>query len=192
MKCLKCEKNIPSESVDNGNIICPNCNAKFLCTLFPAYSQNISKGINADNLDSANDASCYYHSDKVAVSACAKCGVYICALCDIRITEEHLCPKCFNKNKNDITLLQMQTTMYDEIAFNIVAISMLIWPLMFITAPCMIIYSIWNFKHFNYPYKRSKFRIYFALIVSILQIIGIIFIIYSSVIGFQGLKSIGN
>ncbi len=176
MKCLKCDKNIPDEIISEGEIQCPDCNSKISCTIFPANFQHVEKGINPEKVNSENDASCYYHSDKSAVSACAKCGVYICALCNIEITEENLCPKCFNKSKNDYNLLQMSTVMHDEIAFNTVALSILMWPLMFITAPCVIVYSIWGFKHFNYPYKKLRIKLYVSLIIALLQIIAMVFL----------------
>lgn len=179
--CSKCMKplggalfNVP------GLIHCPSCDARLGINVFPALSREKPSEISADTLLTDKEASCFFHPHKPAVTPCASCGRFVCALCDVEFDGEHLCPSCIEtgKRKRKIKNLENRRTIYDSIALSVAILPMLVIYFTFITAPIAVYMSIryWNAPTSIIP--RTKLRFIAAFVVAWLQIGGWIVLLY--------------
>jgi len=118
------------------------------------------------------DASCLFHPDKMAKEVCAGCGAYLCGLCDFRIDDTHLCPKCLEAKKDHAPSLRKQSVLYDEVCLIASVLSTLtIWPSIFTAIP-VIVFSLMKWGKVVTPYPRGKWRFVAAMVISSLQIVG--------------------
>ena len=64
------------------------------------------------------EASCFYHPAKKAVLPCESCGRFLCAVCDVEMNGQHLCPACLasGKKKGRLKQLENRRTLYDSLA----------------------------------------------------------------------------
>ena len=121
------------------------------------------------------DACCYEHSDKRAASICSHCGRFLCALCELQLGRQVLCPDCLTgvKVQAPLNALDTQRTKFDSIA-----LALATWPLLsiyfpIITAPMALILSIFAWKRPTSIVRHSRWRIYLAITFSVLEIGGI-------------------
>jgi hypothetical protein len=111
------------------------------------------------------------------VQPCQSCGRFLCALCDCEFKGQHFCPACLEagRSKGKIRNLQNQRTLYDSIALALVIVpivtflGLIVTP---ITAPIAIFLVL---RHWNAPLgirRRTKTRYVIALVLAVLEIIG--------------------
>src|SRR5438874_13754528 len=84
------------------------------------------------------EAGCFYHPQKRAIIPCAACGRFLCALCDVELNDEHLCPVCLEtgRKKGKLTQLETKRTLYDSSALILSVLPIIcLWPLSIVTAP---------------------------------------------------------
>lgn len=60
-------------------------------------------------------AACANHARNAAVTSCSRCGLFICALCDMNVGEGSFCPSCFDRSR-DQSVLGGATTRYRDYA----------------------------------------------------------------------------
>src|SRR5262245_9590695 len=93
--CGKCLKPLPAAVLNSaGPAHCPTCRVPLHALVFPALFRPVARGEIGERLVSEGEASCYYHPQKKAVLPCSRCGRFLCALCDVDLNGEHLCPSC--------------------------------------------------------------------------------------------------
>jgi hypothetical protein len=46
-----------------------------------------------------DQATCFFHPDKAFQACCQRCGRFVCALCDLQLGAEHVCPTCFERGR---------------------------------------------------------------------------------------------
>ena len=120
------------------------------------------------------EASCFYHPEKKAVLPCDSCGRFLCALCDLELHGQHICPACLKagKQKGKIKQLENRRTLYDSIALAVALYPMiLVWPSI-LGAPIALYIAIryWNAPSSAVP--RGKWRAILAIVLALLQIAG--------------------
>jgi hypothetical protein len=49
-------------------------------------------------------AACANHARNAAVTSCTRCGLFICALCDMNVGEGSVCPSCFQRGREQNAL----------------------------------------------------------------------------------------
>ena len=106
--CDHCRTVLPTAVVNTSEpVACPGCHAPLLARVFPAFSRAGTGGHASESVVSDEDASCFYHPRKKAVVPCVRCGRFLCALCDLEIDGQHLCPGCLSaaQEGNKITLV---------------------------------------------------------------------------------------
>ena len=141
--CLKCGKNFDLKNIiGRETVSCNYCRTTTKLNYYPALFKPFEKGNSADKNIEELEASCFNHVDKKAVAVCSDCGIYVCALCEIDRNEKKLCSGCFNKGfeeekKDELSREYMQ---YCKISSNMLLVSIIIWPIIFITAP----YALYN------------------------------------------------
>lgn len=186
--CTKCHRPLPSELFDTPDMTnCPHCGIALKVEVFPAFFKTIAPGRSGQTLVMDSESSCFYHPRKKAVIPCDMCGRFLCALCDVELNGQHLCPNCLEtgKTKGKLKSLQNHRTLYDAIALRLAIYPLLIFWLTIITAPITLFVAIryWNASSSIIP--RTKVRSIIAIILASLQIIGWGFLIWRmTVFGF--------
>jgi hypothetical protein len=163
-----------------GLIHCPSCDAQLNINAFPALFRDKASGASGDALLADQEASCFFHPHKPAVTPCDACGRFVCSLCDVEFDGQHLCPSCIEtgKRKRKIKKLENRRTIYDSMALSVAILPMLVIYFTFITAPIAVYMSIryWNAPTSIIP--RTKMRFIAAFIVGCVQIGGWIVLLY--------------
>lgn len=135
-----------------------------------------------EKLTSAEEAACFYHPQKRASVPCDSCGRFLCALCDVQLHGQHLCPACIQSGakKGKIKNLENERKLYDNMALGLAFawITLLGAYFTFITAPMAIYISIrrWNTPMSILP-RHSKLRFVIAILLALGQIVGWVFLI---------------
>jgi len=175
LSCTKCNSALPGEMINTYSAVpCPSCAGLLRVDVYPALYRKLPTGRSGDTLQLDKEAGCFYHPSKKAVIPCSTCGRFVCALCDVAINGQHLCPSCFEKGKTKRKILNLenQRTCYDTIALLVAAGSILILWLTIFTAPLVIYLTV---RHWNSPSSiipRSKVRFILAFVIAGAQIAG--------------------
>lgn len=179
LSCTKCNNTLPGQVINTYSMVaCPSCEGLLRADVYPALYRKIPTGHSGESLQIDKEAGCFYHPRKKAVVPCSVCGRFVCALCDVAINDQHLCPTCFEKGKSKrkIKNLENRRTCYDSIALAVATLSMLIYWFTIFTAPLVMYLTI---RHWNSPSSiipRTKIRFVMAFIIAGLQIAGWLFI----------------
>lgn len=168
--CVKCQATLLGEGFNSGSLQpCPACRTPIRVDVFPALFKAMERGSGAETLLTADEASCYYHPQKRAAVSCESCGRFLCALCDVELNGQHLCPNCLDagRKKGKLKNLENERTLYDNIALSLAVLPLLIWPFTLITAPAAIFVALrfWNAPSSLVPRTKTRFilAILFAL-----------------------------
>ena len=167
--CPACARYLPPASIAaDGTAQCPSCATMMDIVLYPALLRPTVRGAMPERLLGAGDAACYYHHGNVAAAACAECGAYVCALCDIGVGLAHYCPSCFN-NKHVPASKHRGILLHDHTAFILAVIGVVAVPLMFagiLYGPAIIAYSLYQWNRVHTPYPRSRWRFVAAIMLA--------------------------
>ncbi len=154
---------------------CPVCRQTTVLSVFPALIHETQAGRDGETLTVDDDSSCFYHTAKKAVVACAYCGRFLCALCDIDMNRRHLCPSCIEAGavKGKMTELRSEVTHYDEVALAFAVYPMVFfWPTA-ITSFITIFIVLWKWrKPHGGLVPRGRWRFLLAFVIAILQVAG--------------------
>ena len=179
LNCAKCNSPLPGQMINTYSAVpCPSCAAHSRTDVYPALYREIPPGRAGDSLQLDKEAGCFYHPRKKAVVPCSVCGRFVCALCDVALNGQNLCPSCFEKGKTKrkIKNLENQRTCYDTIALLVATASILFYWFTIMTAPFVMYLTI---LHWNSPSSiipRTKIRFVLAFIIASLQLVIWIFV----------------
>ena len=182
LSCTKCNTPLSGQMINSYSLIpCPSCESLLRADVFPALYREFPTGRSGDTLQMDKEAGCFYHPRKKAVVPCSACGRFVCALCEVALNGDHLCPACFEKGKTKrkIKSLENQRTCYDTIALLVATVSILLYWFTIFTAPFAIYLTV---RHWNSPSSiipRTKIRFVMAFIIASLQIAGWIFVFFN-------------
>ncbi len=176
LTCPKCHRPLSSSlfnAPDFGE--CSACGTALKVSVFPALRKPLRSGAVGEHVVMDNEAGCFYHPGKKAVIPCDSCGRFLCALCDVELDAQHLCPNCLEsgRKKGKLKHLDKERVLYDNIALRVAVypvILLFFWFLTFITAPVSIFLSI---RYWNKPTSllpRTKIRFVFSIIIGVVQI----------------------
>src|SRR6185369_12713249 len=119
LSCSKCQTSLASPVFYNTGRLeaCPTCGTRARIELFPAFFRTEVSGQKAENVVVESESSCFYHPQKKAVIPCEGCGRFLCALCDVDLNGQHLCPVCLEsgKKKGKLQELSNRRVRYDLI-----------------------------------------------------------------------------
>lgn len=172
--CPKCKAVLGTEFFNQSWMACPSCSSPLRVEVYPAlFRETVSTP--AARVMMEGEASCFYHPEKKAAIVCDGCGRFLCALCDLDLDGQHLCPTCLQtgKQKGKLTKLQSERTRHDRIALSLALLPMIIFYFTVITAPIALFYAI---KHWKSPgsitpnWRRSN--LIWAIVISLMQIAG--------------------
>ncbi len=178
--CSYCATQLP---IDNWNSNqynhCPGCGTNSKVTVFPMLIDKAPPTSTASDI-LTGESSCFYHTEKKAVLSCSTCGRFLCPLCDLGIDDKHICTDCLSsgKRKKTINILENRFTRYDSLMLTLVFFPILVWPLLFFTAPGVVFFSIWSWQKPVSIFPKNKTKTLLAIIFASLEIVGIALFFY--------------
>src|SRR5258706_3730163 len=144
--CPKCQSPLPESAINRGFVDpCPACSVPIQVDVFPAFFRAIETGSAGERILIDGEASCFYHPQKRATLPCASCGRFLCALCDVDLNGQHICPVCLDagQKKGKLTEIENKRTLYDSAALSLSLLPLLMWIVTIITAPAAVILAIY-------------------------------------------------
>jgi DNA-directed RNA polymerase subunit M/transcription elongation factor TFIIS len=129
--CPKCKQPIaPPGQIGRQELVCRRCGKLEALITMRAFA-GADKGERAELVTDESDASCFYHPQSKAHSACDACGRFICALCDVPMGNLTLCPNCVATGRKQGTLLRgdHEETLWDQVCLTLAIISFLVFPI---------------------------------------------------------------
>jgi hypothetical protein len=141
-----------------GTVICPSCNGDVApvetktawqsCPYCQKQLQIRVWSVARQNTNAAaalsDQATCFFHPDKAFQACCQRCGRFVCALCDLQLGSEHVCPSCFERGRavSGVEASKAEwrhrDVLYDSIAVTIGWGWILFWPLIVAAIPAAI------------------------------------------------------
>jgi hypothetical protein len=190
--CPNCGRSLPPEVINAPELrFCPSCNSNLLVRAFPSHSR--PKPI----LDVAvaevaeDDARCFFHSSKPAVTSCSQCGRFLCALCEVNLSGAILCPGCLESSgaKKKIRNLENHRTLWDTTCL-LLGVAPLIPPflmiyLMFITGPMAVFLPLRHWRTPSSLIPRAKWRFIAGALLGLLQIAALVAFIMVIIAGLK-------
>jgi hypothetical protein len=142
--CPRCGNKLPAVFVNTGETFpCGGCRQPALIDVFPAASVRAASEP-AGGAAAEGAATCFFHDERAAQAACDGCGRYLCALCDVPVGKEHLCPECLavRNRKGRKQSLPNERVAWDRLALFLAVMPVLLWPFTIITAPMALYFVI--------------------------------------------------
>ncbi len=174
IRCSRCDAALPPEAIEAKQMaLCPNCGAGVLVRAFPAILARPAAILPDEIAASEGDATCFFHPGKTAAVACARCGRFVCRLCQMDLRGEALCPECITSGmaKKKIAALENSRVCWDSIALAVTIWPVLfLWPLTFLSAPAALYIAI---RHWKAPLSirgRTKLRFVVAILLATAEI----------------------
>ena len=181
VSCTKCHTTLPPDFFQRTELApCPGCDAPIQVEAFPALFRPIATGRFGETILVDSEAGCFYHPHKRAVIPCAGCGRFLCALCDVELQDQHLCPACLEtgRQKGKLTHLESKRLLYDGAALSLALLPLLMWPITFVTAPAAIVVAIYSWRKPGSLLPRTRIRAWLAILIASLQLTGWVFLFW--------------
>ena len=186
IQCPKCRRLLVEEWIYNSSapLRCPGCGDSLQIEVYPAFFRRTVPSTEETVPLIEGDSTCFYHASKKAVLPCEGCGRFLCTLCDCELNGQHLCPRCLEtgQSKGKIKNLDASRKQWDTIALSLAVIpvaTLIFWVFSIVTAPMALFIAI---RYWNAPrsiFHRTKIRLLFAIVISIVEIVGWIALFYS-------------
>ena len=103
-QCPHCTAPLDLAAVHTGLTACPSCTRAFEATPFQAIDRKHDTVQVVTETPDGVAAACANHARNASVTSCQRCGLFICALCDINTGDGSYCPSCFDRIRNDGSL----------------------------------------------------------------------------------------
>jgi hypothetical protein len=159
--CPHCSVDIPTDPEWQS---CPYCQKWLQIRVWPIVRQN-SNAASAH----ADQATCFFHPDKAFQACCQRCGRFVCALCDLQLGAEHVCPACFERGQADsgaeagTAEWRYRDVLYDSIAFTVGWVWIIVWPAIVAALPAVIFLHVkYGKAPRSYLIPRSGWRFWMA------------------------------
>ena len=175
VSCAQCRTPL-SDLFNVGELrACPGCGTPTLVEVFPALFRARAVGAAAETILTEGDAGCFFHPQKKALVPCEGCGRFLCALCNVELHGQHLCPACLEVGRKQGRLknLENHRDLHDRIALLCATLPFVLglWPSI-VGAPFALFLVV---RHWHAPgdYVRpGKGRLILAAFLATLQVLG--------------------
>lgn len=162
--CPNCGGNVTAMEPPSRWQSCPYCEKRLQVRVWPVVRQ----GTNAASA-MPEQATCFFHPEKAFQACCQRCGRFVCALCDLQLGAEHVCPTCFERGRADTGLnsgkaeWRSRDVLYDSIAITLGWGWILIWPIVVAALPAVIVLHVkYRKAPSSYLIPRSGWRFWAA------------------------------
>jgi len=98
--CPRCGAKLTTDWIRSGTIVCPDCNRPFEATAFNPAAPKL-KVAEAVGTTLGESNACANHARNAATTNCTRCGLFICALCDMNVGTGSYCPSCFDRIRSE-------------------------------------------------------------------------------------------
>jgi hypothetical protein len=156
---------VPVEEETNWQY-CPSCSNRLKICLWP-----IARETNRATAALSDQATCFFHPEKAFQACCQRCGRFVCALCDLQLGAEHVCPACFERGRADSGVeastaeWRYRDVLYDSIALTVGWGWILFWPLLVAAIPAVIVLHVkYRKAPRSYLIPRSGWRFWVAYV----------------------------
>jgi hypothetical protein len=112
-QCPRCGVLLAPDAVRSGVILCAICRRPFEATAFAAPERQAVATQSVVAAGPAGANACANHAGNAAVTSCARCGLFICSLCEMNIGAGSYCPSCFDRVRTDGALSDAVTRYRD-------------------------------------------------------------------------------
>lgn len=164
--CPGCNGDVFPLETPTGWQSCPFCMKRLQIRLWPAIRQNTSAAAAMPD-----QATCFFHPDKAFQACCQRCGRFVCALCDLQLGAEHVCPTCFERGRADSgsnggqAEWRHRDVLYDSIAVALGWSWIIVWPVIVVALPAAIfLHAKYRKAPRSYLLPRSGWRFWVAYI----------------------------
>src|SRR5437868_4454851 len=100
LSCPKCRQPLTAAVLTgDGTVACMACGASLYVDVFPALFRPVATGKSGETVLVEGESTCFYHPQKKAIVPCDLCGRFLCALCDLELGGQHLCPSCLESGR---------------------------------------------------------------------------------------------
>ncbi len=175
IRCPSCRAPVRPEALDLRTLTpCPVCRAPVGAVAFPAVLREKPGPPAAERTPDAG-AACFFHPEKGAAVSCARCGRFLCALCDIDLRGEHVCPTCIEsgRKKGRFQNLENERTRYDRTALLLAVVPLLLFAVAtVVTAPAALYLVIRYWRAPGSLVESTRWRYVVAGTLATLQIAG--------------------
>jgi hypothetical protein len=170
--CPRCRTELPQRLWNVGETRC-SCGGEVEVNVFPAFYRQSPQSEPGQILLGEDESGCFYHDQKRAVTSCSICGRFLCALCDLDLKGQHLCPACLSRGerKNRLPEIERERTLYDNIALMTAILPILMLPLTILTAPASVVMALLWWKKPTSIIPRSRVRYILATAIGGLQVV---------------------
>lgn len=163
VSCPHCSNDIPADSQWQS---CPYCQKWLRICVWPMVRQN-TNAVSA----LSHQATCFFHPDKAFQACCQRCGRFVCALCDLQLGAEHVCPTCFERGRADSGAeagkaeWRYRDVLYDSIAVTVGWGWIIFWPTIVAAIPAVIFLHVkYRKAPRSYLIPRSGWRFWSAYV----------------------------
>lgn len=164
--CPNCNGKVVPVATATGWQSCPYCEKRLQIWLWPSMRHNTSA-----TAAMPDQATCYFHPDKAFHACCQRCGRFVCALCDLQLGAEHVCPTCFERGRADTGLnggkaeWRHRDVLYDSIVLVIGWGWVIFWPVIVAALPTAIFLHVkYRRAPRSYLIPRSGWRFWVAYV----------------------------
>jgi hypothetical protein len=113
-QCPRCGVIIAPHALRSGVVTCEICLKPFEATVFVAPERPVERAIETVVVAGPASANaCANHAGNAATTSCARCGLFICSLCDMNVGVGSYCPSCFDRVRTEGTLPAVATKYRD-------------------------------------------------------------------------------
>jgi len=190
-ECPRCHAHLTSDWIQSGTITCPDCSKPFEATAFRPQQRSLQVVSVAAALTPEGANACANHSRNAAVTNCSRCGLFICALCNMDVGTGPYCPSCFDRLRSEDALQPAATRYRDYAAMaRIAVIAGLFFSFMLLGLPfgsASLYYARKGFKQLRAD-GRSIAGLVIVVIFAILEILGGLALIIIMIAAFLGVK----
>lgn len=138
--CPGCSGSVLPVETRTGWQSCPYCQKRLQMRFWPALRRS-AVAVTA----MPDQATCFFHPDKAFQACCQRCGRFVCALCDLQLGAEHVCPTCFERGRGDSRVggskaeWRHRDVLYDSIALVLGWAWIIVWPVVVVALPAAIV-----------------------------------------------------
>jgi len=166
VNCPGCGGELVPDEAESGWQSCPNCEKRLQIRNWPVARQNTNAVAAL-----SDQSTCFFHPDKAFQTCCQRCGRFVCALCDLKLGAEHICPACFERGRTGSGVeagkaeWRHRDVLYDSIALTIGWAWILFWPMFVAALPGVIFLHVkYRKAPRSYLIPRAGWRFWMAYV----------------------------
>jgi hypothetical protein len=118
--CPACAAPLDREPPPDGSMECPRCRARFEAVAFAPEAPRLRVAQVAE-AGPEGAVPCGAHPANASAFSCTRCGVYMCALCQVEIDGQVLCPPCFDRLSSDGVLPSTRVVFKDYLRMALIS-----------------------------------------------------------------------